>query len=109
MMGLPSSSAILNEEEKLARHILVDCRGWQELDNRAVARRVRNNYHADVVRRAFHLLADGGIVSAVTKRSRRGFPTVRITKRSWDAIQHGESEQARILLKRLRVNRDAFD
>ena len=62
MPGLPSSPAILREAERLAASLLVDHRGWERLENFKVARMVRNQYAAEVVREAFELLTENGIV-----------------------------------------------
>ena len=93
----------------MARHLLVDMRGWKELVNFAVARKVRNTYSSDIVHQTFKILSDNGIVDLTTSRRRRNRTMMIIKKRSWSAIQSDESENPRNLLKRLRVNRDAFD
>ena len=101
---LPSSTAVA---ERLIRHLLVNIRGWHLLENFKAARMVRNRFGADSVRLAFDLLAENGIVDIQHYPRQRGRALMTIMKRPWSRIE--SDPKGRRFLKRLQVNRDAFD
>ena len=96
--------------EILARHLLVDyMRGWQELESFRVGRLLRNHCSSEMVRQAFDMLKENGIVEKETSARLRGPALVVIKKRSWSEIDSDPSDVPRSFLKRLRVNRDSFE
>ena len=100
----------LSEPESLARCLLVDFRGWHELNRFVLSRRLRNKTSASNSCDAFALLHSNGVVERTLSPQRRGMPKEVITKRSWLAIEsdHSDKNPTRFL-KKLRVNRDAFE
>ena len=106
----PSDSTASLEAEILARHLLVDyMRGWQELESFRVRRLLRNHCSSEMVRQAFDMLKENGIVEKETRAQNRGRALVVIKKRSWSEIDSDPSDAPRSFLKRLRVNRDSFE
>ena len=109
MPALPSSHAILSDAERLAQYLLVDRQGWDRLENFKVARMVKHKYGAEVVREAFELLAENGIVEVEAwQRQRRGPARMVIKKRSWMELTSDANNRSTIFLEKLRVNREAF-
>ena len=105
----PSSNTGLDAAERLAKYLLAEYRGWTELEKFAVARTVRNKFTATDVKQCFELLKEKNIVELQILQRTRGPAQLSIRKRSWEQITSDESGVARTFLKKLRVNRDAFE
>ena len=107
-LELQSSTEVLTEAERLTRHLLVDIEEWHSLERFRASRLVRNKFGAGCVRLAFRLLAENGIVDVHNQPTRtRNRPVTTIMKRPWSRID--SDPKGRRFLKRLRVNRDAFE
>ena len=109
MQLLPSPIARLSEIERLVRHLLVDWRRWEKLENFTASRHLRNKYSAEEVKLAFEMLRDKGIVEYEPLRRSRGTHNVVIQKRAWSQITAHECGEAARFLRKLGVHRDAFE
>ena len=101
--GLPSSRAVLTETESVARYLLVDHGDWQVLEIFKLTRQLRNKYTSVMLRQAFQLLGETGVVEIETSPQRRGVAKVSIRRRSWSEIQSDPSAEPKKFLKKIRV------